>query len=189
MMARSYVSSRILVVVSVLVIAACGANNGGNGENGPSAEQVRVLSTWVITDAIWSLHNRYVAGESCGSDINKVDVTCVSGGTVTVSGSLDCGSDRPEVRDITYTFDNCAEAEEGGLVTFVDGSCRQQGQWVTGDYQQMTYSGTSTMSMTLFVDGKNYPVEHSACQYSISEEMLAGDWSYSGLFCGEPFSW
>jgi hypothetical protein len=184
---RSHFRNSFITFCSVLIFGACGVDNGGG--YGPSAEQVRNYSTWVITDAIWSLHNRYVAGESCGSDVNKVDVTCLSGGTVTISGWLDCGSDRPEERDLTYSFNNCAEAEEGGIVTFVDGSCRQQGQWVKDEYQQMTFAGTSTMNMTLFIDGKNHAVEHPACEFSINEELDVGEWSFAGLLCGEPFSW
>jgi len=27
------------------------------------------------------------------------------------------------------------------------------------------------------------------CEFNISEEMWAGDWSYSGFLCGEEISW
>ena len=37
--------------------------------------------------------------------------------------------------------------------------------------------------------GQEYDGGNVNCEFNISEEMWAGDWSYSGLLCGEEISW
>lgn len=160
----------------------------------PSEEAVRNYSAWVIEDAMWTLHNLHVAGTSYGTAYLP-NRSCPNGGTVTITGTVtysDTGSGKMEIRDLTYEFANCGCSEEGGSITFINGSCDQNGNWIQDYSQQIVFSGTATMNLSLEFSGyqdNQVDVDYSNCNFSISEEMWAGDWSTSGQLCGEFFSY
>ncbi len=117
------------------------------------------------------------------------------GGTVEITGTSsysEIASGTMEIRNLTYVFANCGCSEEGGSITFVNGSCDHSGNWVKDHSQQIVFSGTATMNLSLKFSGyqeNQVDVDYSNCNFSISEEMWEGDWSTSGQLCGESFSW
>ncbi len=187
-----------VIALGLLTIVGTGGGGGGGGTTPtttpppttqPVPEQdVRNVSAWVVVNSIWTIHNLYIAGTPGGAkDIPDAD--CPNGGTVSITGTASV-SGGMELRDLTYTFDNCVCAEQDGTVTFVNGSCRQNGSWKLDEYQQLAYSGTSTMYMrSLNVGGQEYDRDYVDCEFSISEQMWYGDWSYSGFWCGEEIAW
>jgi len=160
----------------------------------PSEEAVRNYSAWVIDDAMWTLHNLHVAGTSYGT-VSFRSRPCPNGGTVTITGTVDysnTASGKMEIRDLTYNFSNCGCSEEGGSITFINGSCDQIGNWVQDHSQQIVFSGTTTMNLSLEFSGyqeNQVDVNYSNCNFSISEEMWEEEWSTSGQLCGESFSY
>ncbi len=160
----------------------------------PSEEAVRINSAWVIDDAMWTLHNLHVAGTSYGN-VDFRNLPCPDGGTVTITGTVEystTSNGKMEKRNLTYEFSNCGCSEDGGSITFINGSCDQIGNWVQDYSQQIVFSGTATMNLSLEFSGyqeNQVDVDYSRCDFSISEEMWDEDWSNSGQLCGESFSW
>ncbi len=160
----------------------------------PSEEAVRNYSAWVIDDAIWTLHNLHVAGTSYGT-VDFRNRSCPNGGTVTITGTVEystTSNGKMEERDLTYEFSNCGCSEDGGSITFINGSCDQFGNWVQDYSQQIVFSGTATMNLSLEFSGyqeNQVDVNYSRCDFSISEEMWDEEWSTSGQLCGESFSY
>ncbi len=200
-----------VIVFGLMTIVGTGGGGGGDDDttitttttstttttntlSQPSEEDKRIYSAWVIDDAIWTLHNLHVAGTSYGT-ANFPNRPCPNGGTVTITGTVsysNTDSGKMEKRDLTYEFDNCGCSEEGGSITFISGSCDQIGNWVQDHSQQIVFSGAATMNLSLEFSGyqeNQVDVNYSRCNFSISEEMWAEDWSFSGLLCGESFSY
>lgn len=201
-----YIGLLSVTVFGLMAIigSGCGGGDGnggdGNGGNGsttpsqPSEEAVRNYSAWVIDDAIWTLHNLHVAGTSYGT-ADLSNRPCPNGGTVTITGTVsysNTASGKMEIRDLTYEFANCGCSEEGGSITFINGSCDQIGNWVQDYSQQIVFSGTATMNLSLEFNGyqeNQVDVNYSNCNFSISEEMWEEEWSTSGQLCRESFSY
>ncbi len=187
----------IIIAFGLITIIGCnGSDAGSSGSDGdeqtqsqePSDLEVRNTRAYVLVDSIWTLHNLYIAGSSVG-DKDISDADCPGGGTVSIVGTSSV-SDGMNTRDLTYTFNNCVCAEESGTVTFNNGSCRQKGSWEQDEYQQIFYSGTSTMYFSsLDAFGPEYDGGIGNCEFNINEEMWVGDWSYSGSLCGEEINW
>lgn len=188
-----------VIALGLMTIVGSGGGDdggGGDGQTQPQAateQYVRNMSAYVLIDAINTIYNLYIPGSGgfwgiYGGYKELLDADCPNGGTVSIVG--DC-SFLPNITniDFTYTFKNCLVAEEDGIVTFANGSCHQKGMW-TENTKQVFYSGESTMNMRIFDPyGQEYARDYVDCEFSISEELSAGDWSYSGFWCEEEISW